>query len=84
MEYKYENVENVEAKQDFEVYKHDEDGEVIGTLIIKKGTKGIVESMGFSSIDGFRPHYDILFTTDETEIEVGLYEDKMEDFLMLT
>lgn len=83
MEYKYENVENVEVKQDLEVYKHNDDGEVIDTLIIKKGTKGVIESMGWSSTDSFRSHYDILFTNDETEIEVCLYEDKMEEFLIL-
>lgn len=83
MEYKYEKVESVEAKTDFEVYKHDEDGEVIDTLVIPKGTKGVIESMGWSSTDGFKPHYGILFKTDETEIEVGLYEDKTEEFLIL-
>lgn len=83
MNYKYENVEKVEAKQDFKVNKY-QDGEIIDTLVIKKGTKGVIESMGWSSIDRFVPHYDILFTTDETEIMVCLYEDRMEELLVLT
>ncbi len=29
MSYKYESVESVEAKQDFEVYEHDDDGELV-------------------------------------------------------
>ena len=82
-EYKYENVENVKAKEDFEVYKHDEDGEVIETLTIKKGTEGIVESMGWRSDEGFRIKYDILFSTPETDIEVALLEERMEQFLTL-
>jgi len=83
MEYKYENIENVEVKQDFEVYKHDEDGELIDTLVIPKGAIGVIESMGCSSTDGFRNHYDFLFTFDGQKVEVGLYEDKIEGFLVL-
>lgn len=85
MKYKYENVETVEVKEDFDVWKHDDDGEVIDHILIKKGTKGVIESMGWSSADGFRPHYDILFTTEDfNEIEVGMYEDKMEQVLILS
>lgn len=84
MEYKYEDIEKVEAKKDFNVYLHGDEGEIIKILIVKKGTKGIIESMGWSSTDGFRKSYDILFTEEDgNEIEVGIYEDKMEEFLVL-
>ncbi|MBH0174731.1 hypothetical protein IHV09_14275 [Fictibacillus sp. 23RED33] len=84
MDYKYENVENVEVKEDFDVWKYDDDGEVIEHLVIKKGTCGTIESMGCSSTDGFRPNYDIVFQTDIDEtVEVTMYEPTMEEVLIL-
>jgi hypothetical protein len=83
MKYKYEDIENVEAKEDFEVYKYDENGEVVSTLVIKKGTKGVVESMGISLPRDPEPHYDLMFYFEaDNEVEVGLYESKMEKFLI--
>lgn len=79
--YKYPNVENVEAKQDFEVHKHDENCEITETIVIRKGTKGVVESMGCSSVDGFTVRYDICFKQDDNEIDVGISEGKMEELL---
>jgi hypothetical protein len=84
MNYKYENVETVEAQDDFELYKHDEDGEVIDTVVIKKGTRGIVESMGFSIPGVPEPHYDILFITDSGDINACIYESKMEQLFNLS
>lgn len=83
MEYKYENVESVEVKQDFEAYEHDDNGELVKTIIIKQGTKGFIASMGWSSSDGFRHLYEIAFDVDGEELEVGIYEDKMEQLLIL-
>lgn len=82
VDYKYSDVENVEAKQDFEVYKHDDNCEITETIIIKKGTKGIVESMGCSSVDNFAIRYDICFKQDDSDIDVGISEGKMEDLLI--
>lgn len=84
MEYKYEDVENVEAKEDFEVYKHDEDGEITDTLIIKKGTKGIVESMGWSSTNNFNVTYDICLKQDDSDIDVSILEGRMEELFILS
>lgn len=78
MDYKYENVV---AKRDFEVFRHDENGELIGIVTVPKGCKGIVESMGWSSTDDFRVNYAIRFVEDDNEIEVGIYEDDMELYL---
>lgn len=81
MEYKYENAENVVAKRDFEVFRHDENGELVGVVTVPKGCKGVVESMGWSSVDNFRVSYEIRFIEDDNEIEVGIYEDDMELYL---
>lgn len=81
MEYKYENVENVVAKRDFEVFRHDENGELVGAVTVPKGCKGIVESMGWSSADNFRISYDIRFVEDDNEIDVAIYEENMELYL---
>lgn len=85
MEYKYEDVQNVEVKKEFEVYRYDEDTEELtGTFVIKEGTKGEIVSMGWSSSDGFRRNYDILFDIDGNEVEVNMYESKMEECLNLS
>jgi len=84
VKYKYEDIENVVAKQDFEVFKHDENRELVGVVTIPKGCKGIVESMGCSSTDGFRISYDILFVEGETEINVAIYEENIELYLEIT
>ncbi|MED0705890.1 hypothetical protein [Aneurinibacillus aneurinilyticus] len=82
--FKFEDVENVEAKEDFEVYKYDDDGEIIDTLVIKKGTNGVVESMGMYLPRDPEPHYDLIFRLEDgNEVEVCLYESKMEHFLAL-
>jgi hypothetical protein len=81
LEYKYENVENVLAKRDFEVFRHDENGELIGVVTVPKGCKGVIESMGWSSVDNFRVSYEIRFIENDNEIEVGIYEDDMELYL---
>ncbi|RKJ71341.1 hypothetical protein D7X33_22345 [Butyricicoccus sp. 1XD8-22] len=80
MKYKYEDRENVVAKQDFEVFRHDENGKLVGVVTIPKGCKGIVKSMGCSSTDNFRNSYDILFVEGETEINVAVYEENEELF----
>jgi hypothetical protein len=84
VEYKYEGIENVEVKQDFEVYKHDDDGDITETVIIKKGTKGVVESMGCSSVNNFLVSYDICFKQDDNEIDTSISEGKMEELLILS
>jgi hypothetical protein len=84
MEYKYEDVEFIEAKVDFKVNKYDDDAGIIDTLVIKKGSKGVIESMGWSSSDNFRVSYDIMFTQDGNDIDVSIYEDEMEELLILS
>lgn len=81
VQYKYENAENVVAKRDFEVFRYDENGEVVGVVTIPKGCKGVVELMGLSSTDDFRISYDIRFIEEETEIDVAIYEENMEMYL---
>jgi hypothetical protein len=83
VEYKYENIENVVAKRDFEVFRNDENGELVGVVTVPKGCKGIVESMGWSSTDNFKVNYAIRFVEDDNEIEVGIYEEDMELYLEL-
>ncbi|GAB6989598.1 hypothetical protein [Paenibacillus pini] len=39
--------------------------------------------MGWSSSDGFRHHYEIAFSVGGEEMEVGIYEDKIEELLIL-
>ncbi|MGG3890002.1 hypothetical protein [Metabacillus fastidiosus] len=84
VDYKYEDVENIEVKQDFEVYKHDDDGEIIETVIIKKGIKGVIESMDCSSVNNFVVSYDICFTQDDNEIDVSISEGRVEELLILS
>ncbi|GEM_PF-4205705 len=84
VEYKYPDVESVVAKQDFEVYKHDENIEITETVVIRKGTEGVVESMGWSSVNNFVVSYDICFKQDDSEIDVSISEEKMEELLILS
>jgi hypothetical protein len=80
MNCKYENVENVIAKNDFEVFRYDDNQELEGVVTVPKGCKGIVESMGWSSADNFRVSYDVLFIEGDNEVNVAIYE---EDFDVL-
>ncbi|GED14842.1 hypothetical protein [Aneurinibacillus migulanus] len=76
--------ENVEVKEDFEIYEYDDDGEIIDTLVIKKGTKGVVESMGLYLPRDPEPYYDLMFyLEDGNEVDVCLYESEMEQFIAL-
>ena len=84
MEYKYENVETVELKQNLEVYKHDENIEITETLMLRKGVKGEVESMGCSSVDNFVIRYDIRFMQDGDEIIASIPESRMEELFILS
>lgn len=81
MNYKYEEVENVEVKESFEVHKHDDDFEKTETLKIPVGIKGTVVSMGCSSIDNFVNHYDIEFEIDGDIVDVSIYEGNMGKYL---
>jgi len=81
MEYKFEDVEKVNAKKDFEIFRHDDDGELVGVVTVPKGCKGIVESMGCSSTDNFKISYDVLFSEGNKEISVSIYEDDFEVLL---
>lgn len=81
MEYKYENVEKVIAKRDFEVFRHDDNGELVGVVTVPKGCKGIVESMGWSSTDNFRNCYDVMFSENDNDISVAIYEEDFETLL---
>lgn len=81
MNYKYENVENVVAKNDFEVFKYDDNQELVGVATVPKGCKGIVESMGRSSTDNFRASYDVRFIAEDNEIDVAIYEEDFEVLL---
>lgn len=81
MEYKYEDVESVVATRDFEIFRHDGEGELVGVVTIPKGATGVVQSMGCNSTDNFKNHYDILFVSENNEIEVSIFEDAMELYL---
>lgn len=81
MEYKYKDVEKVTAKKDFEIFRHNDEGELVGVVTVPKGCKGAVESMGCSSATNFKISYDVLFTEGDKEISVGIYEDDFEIFL---
>lgn len=78
MEYKYGHVEKVRAKRNFEVFRLDDAGELVGVVTIPKNCEGTVESMGWSSTEGSKTIYDILFKEGDKEIEVGIAEDEME------
>lgn len=80
MKYKY-GCESVVAKRDFEVFRYDDEGELIGVVTVPKSCKGVVESMGRSSSDEFRNCYDILFVEGEKEISVAVYEEDFETLL---
>jgi hypothetical protein len=84
VEYKYENVENVEVKQDFDAWKYNDNGEVTEHILIRQGTKGVVESMNCSGEYGFLVTYDIRFEQDNSEMSVSVSEEKMEDWLILS
>jgi hypothetical protein len=81
--YKYENIVCVEARKDFKVYGLDDDsGEVYETTVMQ-GTKGVIESMGWSSTDGFRNHYDIAFIEEDgNQVDVSISENEMEELLI--
>jgi len=81
MEYKYGNVEKVTAKKDFEIFRHDGNGELVGVVTVPKGCKGVVELMGCSSETNFKISYDVLFSEGDKKISVGIYEDDFEVFL---
>jgi len=81
MEYKFEDVEKVTAKKDFEIFRHDNAGELVGVVTVPKGCKGVVESMGCSIATNFKISYDVLFSEGDKEISVGIYEDDFEVFL---
>lgn len=78
MEYRFEEVEKVTAKKDFEIFRHDDAGELVGVVTVPKGCKGIVESRGWSSTDKFKICYDVLFSEGDKKISVGIYEDDFE------
>jgi hypothetical protein len=81
MKYKYENVKIVKTRRDLEIFKYDDNYELVGTLTVPKGCKGIVESMGCSSTDNFRNCYDVVFIDDDNEISVAIYEEDFEVLL---
>lgn len=81
MDYRYGNVENVIAKDDFEVFRYDDNQELLGVVTVLKGCKGIVESMGWSSTDSFRATYDVRFIEKDNEINVAIYEEDFEALL---
>lgn len=83
MEYKYEGTESVEVKQSFEAHKHDDKFVITETIVIPKGTKGEIVSMGCNSIDNFVNHYDIEFEINREKIEVCLHENSIEKYLIL-
>ncbi|MBH0159077.1 hypothetical protein IHV10_22160 [Fictibacillus sp. 5RED26] len=83
MEYKYENVESVEVKETFKAHKHDDGYEITETIEIPVGAKGVIASMGCSSIDNFENHYDVELRIDQKEIEVCVSEKNMEKFFEL-
>jgi hypothetical protein len=83
-EFKHEEVGDVEVIEDFEAYKYDDDGDLIETVTVKQGTKGEIVSMGWSSSDGFRHCYDVVFQIDGEDQEISMYEDKLERHLNLS
>ncbi|MGM0973394.1 MAG: hypothetical protein ACQEW2_10925 [Bacillota bacterium] len=83
MEYKYENVESVEVKEAFKAHKHDDEYEITETIEIPVGAKGIIASMGCSSLDGFENHYDIELKIGQNEVDVSVSEVEMEKLFEL-
>ena len=83
MKYKYENVQSVEVKESFKAHKHDDSYEIIETIEIPVGAKGVIVSMGNSSIDNFQSHYDIELNIDGKEVEASIHEDGMEKLFKL-
>jgi hypothetical protein len=81
--YKYENVKNVSVKEDFQIHKHDEYYEITETIVLEKGTFGIIESKGCLPIDDFDNHYSIVFNLNGDLIPVTIYEKNMEELLVL-
>ena len=78
MKYKYENIESVEVKEVFKAHKHDDDYEITKTIEIPVGTKGVIVSMGCSSLDGFIPHYDIELKIGDKEFDIAISEKEMD------
>ncbi|WP_374718242.1 hypothetical protein [Neobacillus sp.] len=84
IEYKYKDFEKVEAKKDFKVYKHDENGKITDFLIIKKGTKGVIKSIKCSSVNNFAITYDVCVKQDGSDIDICVYEGSMERLFYLS
>ena len=83
MEFKYRNAETVEAKEDFQIYTHDENGEVCGTKTVPKGTIGEVDSMHYSNNEPPEPYYNINFTIDGEELYIALFETSIEELFIV-
>jgi len=81
MKGKYEDVENVIAKDDFEVFRYDDNQDLVGVVTVPKGCKGIVESIGCSSTDNFKICYEVIFSENDNDISVGIYEEDFEVLL---
>lgn len=79
MKYKYDFDDKVTSKQELTIYTRDEDTGEEYEQIVPQGAKGVIESMGISSVYNFEPMYDVLFKFDENEVEVTFFEGDLDD-----
>jgi hypothetical protein len=79
MEFKYEIDTRVKTSSELVIYHtDDESGEEYET-VIPVGANGVIESHGWSSTEGFRPRYDVLFKLPDNEISVSFFEPDFEE-----
>lgn len=81
--FKYKNVKTVEVKDSFNVFKHDEEFGETEILEIPKGTKGVIVNMGNDDGSLFGNRYDIQFNINGEEVEISMYEQVMDESLIL-
>lgn len=76
--FKYMDIENVEVKKDFKIHSFDKSEE----MIIKTGTKGIIDSVACCRENNFSINYEVIFTQNNENILVEIPESKMGELLI--
>lgn len=79
MTYKYEIDTKVTAKQDLRVYCSDDETGEESELLIPAGFVGTIESQGWSSTEGFRERYEVLFILGGSEEVVSFFLEDLEE-----
>jgi hypothetical protein len=83
MKYKYDIDTKVTAKQDLKVFCNDDETGEERELIIPAGFVGTIESQGWSSIEGFRERYEVLFILGDSEEVVSFFLEDLEEVCTL-